>query len=112
MQAVHDLLMSMTAILFAIAGIVLVQDLCEEFEYRKGVARGFAVEEPSPSRWKVSVALALAAWIPLLLALALAIFSTGRVGVRTGKMHNVHASQQHRSSAAKPETLRPPKRHA
>ena len=85
MQAIHDLLMSMTALLFAIAGMVVLLDLWQELEYRRSLARGIEVEAPAHSRWKVSLALALVAWLPLLVALSMAIFTSGRVGVHLGE---------------------------
>jgi hypothetical protein len=85
MQAIHDLLMSMAATLFASACIVLLRDMWQEVEYRRSIARGTDVESPSPSRWRVSVALALVAWIPLLLALGIVIFTSGRIGVHMGE---------------------------
>jgi hypothetical protein len=85
MQAIHDLLMSMTALLFAIAGMVVLLDLWHELEYRRSLARGIEVEAPSQSRWKVSLALALVAWLPLLVALCMVIFTSGRVAVHLGE---------------------------
>jgi heme/copper-type cytochrome/quinol oxidase subunit 2 len=91
MQAIHDLLMSMTATLFAIACIVLLRDMWHEVKYRRSVTHGMEAESPSPSRWRVSVALALVAWIPLLVALGIVIFTSGRIGVRMGVTPSVHA---------------------
>lgn len=99
MQAIHDLLMSMTATLFAIACIVLLRDMWHEMEYRRSVARGMEVESPSPSRWKVSVALALVAWLPLLVALAMVIFTSGRIGVRMGTTQSAHVQTYARAQA-------------
>ena len=87
MQTIHDLLMSMTAMLFAIAGMVAIYDMWCELESRRSTARGVQPQTKSQSRWKVSLALALVAWIPLLLALAMVIFTSGRVGVRVGETH-------------------------
>ncbi len=82
MQTIHDLLMSMTAMLFAVAGLVVLHDLWLELESRRSVARGVRVETPKGSRWKVSLTLALLAWIPLLVALCIVVFTSGRVNVR------------------------------
>ncbi len=82
MQTIHDLLMSMTAMLFALAGLVALHDIWRELEYRRSMARGVAVESPSRSGWKVSLGLAIVAWIPLLVALGLVVWTNGRVGVR------------------------------
>lgn len=82
MQTIHDLLMSMTAMLFAVAGMVALYEIWRELEYRRSLARGVATESPSRSGWKVSLGLAMVAWIPLLVALALVLWTNGRVGVR------------------------------
>jgi hypothetical protein len=76
MQSIHDLLMSMTAILFVAAGLVVIQDLWQELEYRR------KQEDPVKAHWRVSLGLALVAWIPLLAALGIVIFSSGRVHLR------------------------------
>ncbi len=81
MQSIHDLLMSMTAILFVAAGLVVIQDLFHELGYRRSLARGVEGESPVKAHWKVSLALALVAWIPLLAALAIVLFTSGRVHV-------------------------------
>lgn len=100
MQTIHDLLMSMTAMLFAVAGLVVLHDLWAELESRRSMARGVHVGAPSPSRWKVSLALALAAWIPLLVALAMVVFTSGRVGVRTGETSTAQVKTVARAQAA------------
>lgn len=109
MQAIHDLLMSMTATLFAIACIVLLRDMWQEVEYRRSAARGIEIESPSPSRWRISVALALVAWIPLLVALAIVIFSSGRIGVRMGETPTAHvrtyAQAQRFAVSSRPGTV-------
>jgi hypothetical protein len=87
MQTIHDLLMSMTAMLFAIAGMVAIYDMWCEVVSRRSTARGIQPKTQTQSRWKVSLALALVAWIPLLVALAMVIFTSGRVGIRVGEMH-------------------------
>ena len=97
MQAIHDLLMSMTATLFASACIVLLRDMWQEMGYRRSVARGMNVETPSPSRWRVSVALALVAWIPLLLALGIVILTSGRIGVHMGETPTVQVQSYARA---------------
>jgi drug/metabolite transporter superfamily protein YnfA len=76
MQSIHDLLMSMTAILFVAAGLAVIQDLWHEVEcWRRQ-------EGPVKAHWKVSLGLALVAWIPLLAALGIVILSSGRVHLR------------------------------
>lgn len=117
MQAIHDLLMSMTALLFAISGMVVLLDLWHELEYRRALARGIAVEAPSPNRWKVSLALALVAWLPLIAALCMALLTSGKVGVRVSEAPSAQvrvmarADHRVRTSAAKAAVHQDPKRH-
>ncbi|MGE5110107.1 MAG: hypothetical protein ACM3JB_04550 [Acidobacteriaceae bacterium] len=73
MQAMQYFLLSMTAILFVVAGFTFVHDLCLELDYRRAQIRGLNIVAPSALRWRVSITLALLAWIPFLLALGLAV---------------------------------------
>lgn len=73
MQAAQYFLLSMTAVLFVVAGFSLVHDLCLELGYRRAQLRGAEMETPSVLRWRVTVSLALLAWVPFLLALGLAV---------------------------------------
>ena len=73
MQATQYFLLSMTAVLFVVAGFSLVHDLCLELGYRKAQMRGVEMVAPSALRWRVTVSLALLAWVPFLLALGLAV---------------------------------------
>lgn len=74
MQAAQYFLLSMTAILFVVAGITFVHNVLTELDYRVGRSRGMEVATPPPLRWRVTVALALLAWIPFLAALGIALF--------------------------------------
>ncbi len=73
MQAAQYFLLSMTAVLFVVAGFSLVHDVGKELSYRRAQIRGLDVEEPVALRWRVTVSLALLAWVPFLLALGLAV---------------------------------------
>ncbi len=73
MQAAQYFLLSMTAILFVVAGFTFIHDVYLELGYRRAQMRGGEMMAPSPLRWRVSVALALLAWIPFLLALGIAV---------------------------------------
>jgi hypothetical protein len=73
MQATQYFLLTMTAILFVVAGITFIHDVWSELDYRRGQMRGQDVTAPSPLRWRISVTLALLAWIPFLLALGFAV---------------------------------------
>jgi tetrahydromethanopterin S-methyltransferase subunit C len=73
MQATQYFLLTMTAILFVVAGITFIHDVWAELGYRRCQARGLDVTVPAPLRWRISVTLALLAWIPFLLALGIAV---------------------------------------
>ncbi len=72
MQAQYFFL-TLTAILFVVAGVTFIHDLWTELAYRRAQARGIQMEAPSSLRWRTSVTLALLAWIPFLLALGIAV---------------------------------------
>jgi hypothetical protein len=73
MQATQYFLLTMTAVLFVVAGITFIHDVWSELDYRRCQMRGMDVTAPSPLRWRISVTLALLAWIPFLLALGFAV---------------------------------------
>ena len=73
MQAIQYFLLTMTAVLFVVAGITFVHDVWTELDYRRARMRGVEMTTPSPLRWRMSVTLALLAWIPFLLALGFAV---------------------------------------
>ncbi len=73
MQAAQCFLISMTAVMFVVAGFSLVHDLCVEVGYRRAQIRGVEVEAPAALRWRVTVSLALLAWVPFLLAVGMAM---------------------------------------
>ncbi len=73
MQAAQYFLLSMTAVLFVVAGFSLVHDVGKELSYRRAQIRGLDVEEPVALRWRVTVSLALLAWVPFLLAVGMAV---------------------------------------
>jgi hypothetical protein len=73
MHAAQYFLLSMTAVLFVVAGFSLVHDLGLELHYRRAQIRRGDVMAPSALRWRVTVSLALLAWVPFLLAVAMAV---------------------------------------
>lgn len=73
MQAIQYFLLSMAAVLFVVSGITFIYDLCSEFHDRRAVRAGATVNDDEPVRWRISIALALLAWIPFLLALGVAM---------------------------------------
>src|ERR1700686_989804 len=77
---------------------ILGYDLYRELLYRRALARpGAGTVPPLPQwRWRTSVALALLAWGPILLAFAIVVVPSGMSGVRVSEM-----------SGAEPGTLYP-----
>lgn len=73
MQAAQYFLISMTAVMFVVAGFSLVHDLCVEVGYRRAQSRGVEVAAPVALRWRVTVSLALLAWVPFLLAVGMTV---------------------------------------
>ncbi len=73
MHAAQYFLLSMTAVLFVVAGFSLVHDLGLELQYRRAQMRGVDWVAPSALRWRVTVSLALLAWVPFLLAVAMTV---------------------------------------
>jgi hypothetical protein len=73
MQATQYFLLSMTAVLFVVAGFSLVHDLGLELQYRRAQMRGVEMDAPAALRWRVTVSLALLAWVPFLLAVGMAV---------------------------------------
>ena len=77
----HVLLSCGIAMMAAAAGI-LIYDLRREWQHRWGVAIGTTeLPSPPPTRWRTSVALALLAWGPILLALGIVVVPSGMAGV-------------------------------
>jgi regulator of protease activity HflC (stomatin/prohibitin superfamily) len=72
--------------MFAALGI-LIYDLYRERLYRNAVAAGNAGSLPAlaPLRWRASLALALLAWAPLLLAFSIVVVPSGMAGVRVSQ---------------------------
>jgi len=73
--------------MIAFAAGILIYDLYREMRYKRALAT--AGEGPLPPlplvRWKVSLALALLAWGPLLLALGIVVVPSGMGGVRVSQ---------------------------
>jgi regulator of protease activity HflC (stomatin/prohibitin superfamily) len=71
-----------------VAVSILAYDLYREMLYRRALAvTGAGSVEPSPQlRWRTSLALALLAWGPLLLAFSIVVVPSGMAGVRVSQM--------------------------
>jgi len=77
----HVLLTCGIAMIAAAAGI-LIYDLRRGWQHRLAVAAG-TPQQPAvpPARWRASLALALLAWGPILLALGIVVVPSGMAGV-------------------------------
>jgi len=65
---------------------ILGYDLYEEMLYRRALAIPGASVPPVPkTRWRTSIALALLAWGPILLAFSIVVVPTGMAGVRVSQ---------------------------
>jgi regulator of protease activity HflC (stomatin/prohibitin superfamily) len=68
---------------------MLLYDLYREMLYRKAVMApaGTVIVPPKPeNRWRVSLALALLAWGPILLAFSIVVVASGMAGVRVSQI--------------------------
>ncbi len=75
----HLLLWGGIAMIATAAGI-LVYDLRREWQYKLAAAAG-ATEAAPQVRWRASLALALLAWGPILLAIGMVVVPSGMAGV-------------------------------
>src|SRR5579864_5919220 len=65
---------------------ILTRDLYFEMKYRQSLAAGAAPMNARPEiHWRNSVALALLAWGPILLALSIVVVPSGMGGVRVSE---------------------------
>src|SRR5579863_10392487 len=73
--------------MIAIAAGILIFDLYREMQYKQAVnAAGDAPKPPrSGIRWRATVALALLAWGPLLLATGIVVVPSGMAAVRVNQ---------------------------
>jgi len=67
---------------------ILTYDLYRGVRYRRALATAGTIPlPPSPQlRWRASLALALLAWGPLLLAFSIVVVASGMAGVRVSQM--------------------------
>jgi regulator of protease activity HflC (stomatin/prohibitin superfamily) len=67
---------------------ILSYDLYREFLYRRALATPgeTAVAAPAVLRWRTSLALAMLAWGPLLIAFSIVVVPSGMAGVRVSQM--------------------------
>src|SRR5450755_2881909 len=89
MLALKNLLMAGGLGMILVAVSILVYDLYHEVLYRKALAApaGTMALPPRPEwRWRTSLALALLAWGPILLAFSIVVVPSGMAGVRVSQM--------------------------
>jgi len=88
MLALKSLLMIGGLGMIVVAVGILAYDLYLEVMYRR--AQAVPRSEPQPPvpqlRWRTSLALALLAWAPLLLAFSIVVIASGMAGVRVSQM--------------------------
>ena len=65
---------------------IVAYDLYSSARYRRALAAGVPQEEPEPVRWRTTVALALLAWAPMLIAFSIVLVPSGRAGVRVSQL--------------------------
>jgi hypothetical protein len=82
MLALKYLLVSVGVGMMIVAGGILGYDLYREMVYRKSLdtRAGTAVSTPIVVRWRTSLALAMLAWGPLLVAFSIVVVPSGRPG--------------------------------
>lgn len=88
MLALRELLIAVGLGMIFVAAIILGYDLYREMLYRRAMAIGGT--EPKPARpelrWRTSLALAMLAWGPLLIAFSIVVVPSGMAGVRVSQM--------------------------
>jgi regulator of protease activity HflC (stomatin/prohibitin superfamily) len=88
MLALKYLLISGGFGMILVAVTILAYDLYQEVQYRRAQARpaGEVVVPPRPGwRWRISLALVLMAWGPILLAFSIVVVPSGMAGVRVSQ---------------------------
>jgi regulator of protease activity HflC (stomatin/prohibitin superfamily) len=88
MLALKYLLMTGGLGMMIAAVCILIYDLYREMLYRRALETpgGTASEAPVVLRWRTSLALAMLAWGPLLLAFSIVVVPSGMAGVRVSQM--------------------------
>jgi regulator of protease activity HflC (stomatin/prohibitin superfamily) len=88
MLALKELLIAMGLGMIFVAVIILGYDLYREMLYRRALGQvGTEPVQPRPElRWRTSLALALLAWGPLLIAFSIVVVPSGMAGVRVSQI--------------------------
>jgi regulator of protease activity HflC (stomatin/prohibitin superfamily) len=86
MLFIKYLLMACGAGMLLVGAGILIYDLYRQIQYqRRAIPEGQARELAPQVHWRASVALALVAWAPLLLALSIVVVPSGTGGVRVSQ---------------------------
>ena len=86
MLAFKYLLFTIAVVLFLSAAGVVLYDLRQSYLRRRRAGEAVEAYVPGPVRWRTTIALALLAWIPLLVAFAIAVIPSGHAGVRISQL--------------------------
>jgi regulator of protease activity HflC (stomatin/prohibitin superfamily) len=86
MLFLKNMLMAGGIAMLVIAACILGYDFYLQTRYRNAVASGLTPATPSPTaRWRITLALALIAWAPMLLAFSIVVVGSGEAGVRVSQ---------------------------
>jgi hypothetical protein len=101
MLALKYLLITGSLGMILVAMVILANDLYRELIYRRALsAAPTGTLPPLPElRWRTSLALALLAWGPLLLAFSIVVVPNGTAGVRVSQTSGTQASPAEQSEA-------------
>ncbi|MFY9949085.1 MAG: SPFH domain-containing protein [Candidatus Sulfotelmatobacter sp.] len=91
MLALKNLLMAGGIGMMIAAVCILAYDLYRGVSYRRAWATPEAVAVPVVLRWRTSLALALLAWGPILMASSIVVVPSGMAGIRVSQMSGAEA---------------------
>jgi regulator of protease activity HflC (stomatin/prohibitin superfamily) len=91
MLALKHLLMAGGIGMIIAAVCILAYDLYRGVVQRRALATGEAVAIPLVLRWRTSLALAMLAWGPILMAFSIVVVPSGMAGVRVSQMSGAEA---------------------
>jgi regulator of protease activity HflC (stomatin/prohibitin superfamily) len=86
MLALKNLLMAGGVGMMVVAVLILAHDLYRVVLYRRALATPGVVAVAVVARWRISLALAMLAWGPLLMAFSIVVVPSGMAGVRVSQM--------------------------
>jgi regulator of protease activity HflC (stomatin/prohibitin superfamily) len=91
MLTLKYILLAAAVMLFVSAATVVAYDLWFTFSARRRSQISGEAPEQVPIRWRTSVALVVVAWMPLLIALSIAVVRSGDAGVRVSQLSGTHS---------------------